>query len=685
MKLTRIALAAFALQAGLAFAAPPRHDAGSVTHPGSGGSLQSGLDRSGFDTRVRPQDDLFKAVNGQWLKDTPIPGDKADYGIFIQLRDRADERVRKIVEELAAAKDSTGVEQKIGDFYRSFLDEAAIEKAGLAPVKPWFAQVDALGSKADLAAQFGRLQGVAGTPLLLYVGADDKDPSTNRMQTWQDGLGLPDRDYYLKDDERFAKARTAYMAYVETLLRLAGDTSPAQAAKDVYALEKRLAEAQWSRVDNRDPQKLYNPTTVAELQKAAPGLAWDTFFKAAALPELDKLILSQPGYATALAKAVDDMPLGTWQAYLKVRLLDSNADTLPKAFRDAAFEFRGKAIRGLTQDEPRWQKATRSLNAALGEGVGQIFVARHFPPAYKARMEQLVGNLMAAYRQSIDKLSWMSPPTKARAKEKLAKYVTKIGYPEVWRDYSALQVTDGDAFGNETRAGRFEHERLAVRAGKPVDRREWGMTPQTVNAYYNPNFNEIVFPAAILEAPLFDMNADDAANYGAIGAVIGHEISHGFDDTGSQYDGDGRLHNWWTEADRKAFERLSAKLVKQYAGYEPLPGHKLNGQLTLGENIADLSGLQIAYKAYHLSLKGRKAPVLDGLSGDQRFFLGWSQAWREKARDERALQLLTSDTHSPSEFRANGAAVNHDGFHQSFRTKPGDGMWKPGNERIRIW
>ncbi|MED5620965.1 M13 family metallopeptidase [Ideonella sp. BN130291] len=687
MTLTHIAsaaLAALALQ-GIAFAAPPQGQATQVAHPGVGGSLKTGLDRSGFDTAVRPQDDLFKAANGQWLKDTPIPGDKADYGIFIQLRDRADERVRKIVEELAAAKAGSGVERQIGDYYRSFIDEAAIDKAGLEPVKPWFAQVDAVKNKADLAVQFGRLQGVASTPMVLYVGADDKDPSTNRMQTWQGGLGLPDRDYYLKDDERFAKARTAYMTYLETLLRLGGDANAAQSAKDVYALEKRLAEAQWSRVDNRDPQKLYNAMTVAELQKAAPGLDWDAFFKAAALPELDKLILSQPSYATALAKAVDDTPIATWQTYLKVRLLDSNADTLPKAFREVAFDFRGKAIRGLTQDEPRWQKATRSLNAALGEGVGQIYVARHFPPAYKARMEQLVGHLMAAYRQSIDKLSWMSPPTKARAKEKLAKYITKIGYPEVWRDYAALQVKDGDAFGNAARAGRFEHERLAVRAGKPVDRREWGMTPQTVNAYYNPNFNEIVFPAAILEAPFFDMTADDAVNYGAIGAVIGHEISHGFDDTGSQYDGDGKLNNWWTEADRKAFDALGERLVKQYAGYEALPGHKLNGKLTLGENIADLSGLQIAYKAYHLSLKGKKAPVLDGLTGDQRFFLGWSQAWREKAREERALQLLSIDTHSPSEFRANGAAVNHDGFHQSFRTKPGDGMWKPGAERIRIW
>jgi putative endopeptidase len=486
----------------------------------------------------------------------------------------------------------------------------------------------------------------------------------------------------MKDDERLLKVRAAYQAYLPILLAQAGERRAT--AEQVYALEKRLAEAQWSRVDNRDAQKLYNAMTVPELAQRAPGLDWTAMFGAAALPALDRLIGSQPSYLEALAKAVQDTPLPVWQAYLKARLLDSRAEQLPKALRDARFEYR-KAVVGLTEDRPRWQKAIAALDDALGEAVGQAYVQRHFPPAYKARMQELVAHLMGAYRTSIDGLAWMSPETKARAREKLAKYGTKIGYPEVWRDYSKLVVKRGDAFGNAVRAGRFEHERLAVRAGRPVDRREWGLTPQTVNAYYHPNFNEIVFPAAILEPPFFDMGADDAANYGAIGAIIGHEISHGFDDQGSQYDGEGKLNNWWTEADRKAFDALGAQLVKQYEGYEPLPGRRLNGQLTLGENIADLSGLQIAYKAYLLSLGGKPAPVIDGLSGAQRFFLGYAQAWREKTREQRAMQLLTIDPHSPPEFRANGAAVNHDGYHEAFGTKPGDRLWKPAEERIRIW
>ena len=648
--------------------------------------LKGGLDRNGFDTGVRPQDDLFRAVNGQWLKNTPIPADKPDYGLFIELVDRSDARVRRIVEELAAQSPAAGsIEQKIGSFYRSYVDEAAIDKAGLAPVRPWFAQIDAVKDRRGLAALMGRLQGVAGTPIVGWVGSDPKDPSTNRSLLWQAGLGLPDRDYYLKEDARFVKARDAYQAYLETLFKAAGDAAPAKSAAAVYALEARLAQAQWSRVDVRDPVKTYNPMTPAMLAKAAPGFDWAAFHEGAALVKIDRLSLSQPSYAKAMARLAASTPLRTWKLYLRARLLDSHAKVLPQEFREASFALRGKALQGREQERPRWQDGTRALGAALGEAVGQIYVARHFPPAHKARMQELVGHLLAAYGESIDGLAWMSPPTKQQAKAKLAKYAPKIGYPDTWRDYSTLVVRDGDAFGNAVRAGRFEWERLAAKVGRPVDRGEWFMTPQTVNAYYNPTMNEIVVPAAILEPPFFDMAADDATNYGSIGAIIGHEISHGFDDSGSQYDGDGRLHNWWTEADRKAFAALGDKLVEQYNAYEPLPGHKVNGKLTLGENIADLSGLQIAYKAYKRALAGRSAPVIDGLSGEQRFYLGWAQSWRAKARDERALQLLTVDSHSPDEFRANGAAVNADGFHESFGTKPGDRMFKPSEARIRIW
>jgi putative endopeptidase len=671
VKPVHLTLCALALQASLALAQTP---------------LDTGIDRSGFDAGVRPQDDLFKAVNGQWLKDTPIPADKSEYGLFIQLRDRSDERVRGIVEDLAKQTQPPGsVEQKIGDYYRSYMDEAAIDRAGIRPLAPWLAQIDGVKNKTGLATLFGRWQGVAPTPMSAWVQSDFKEPGINRALTWQGGLGLPDRDYYLLDDERFAKAREAYRSYLETLFRLSGDAQAARSAETVFGLEKRLAQTQWARVENRDAVKIYNPMTVAALTQAAPGFDWAAFFRAAALPSIDRLSVSQPSYAVALAKAVNDTPIANWKLYLRARVLDDAAQVLPKPFRDAHFAFRGKALQGLQQQKPRWQNATRELNGALGEAVGQVYVARHFPPANKARMQQLVNDLLAAYGQSIDALAWMGPETKLQAKRKLAKYLTKIGYPDQWRDYSRLVVRDGDALGNAVRAGRFEYERVAAKAGKPVDRGEWEMTPQTVNAYYNPSLNEIVFPAAILEPPFFDMRADDAANFGAIGAIIGHEISHGFDDQGSQFDGDGKLSNWWSEADRQAFSALGEKLVAQYAEYEPIAGHKLNGKLTLGENIADLSGLQIAYKAYQLSLAGKPAAVIDGLTGDQRFFFGWAQAWRSKMRDERALQLLTVDPHSPPGFRANGAAVNHDGFHQTFGTQPGDAMYKPSEARIRIW
>ncbi|MEO8153990.1 MAG: M13 family metallopeptidase [Rhizobacter sp.] len=647
--------------------------------------LGSGLDRNNFDASVRPQDDLFRAVNGQWIKDTPIPADKSTYGSVIELRDRADERVRKIVEELAASKAASGNEQKIGAYYRSFVDEAGIDRAGLVPLRRWLAQLQRVKNKNELAMLLGRWQGMVSTPLSVQVDADPKEPGVYSVSVTQGGLGLPDRDYYLEDSERFTKARAAYLVYLQTLLRLSGEPHAIEGARAVMSLEKRLARAQWSRVDNRDSVKTYNPTALVALAEGAPGLAWSRYFEAAALPRVERLSVSQPGYATALAKAVQELPLAHWKLYLRTRLLDAEAPVLPRALREAHFAFHGKATEGSEQARPRWQNATAQLNAALGEAVGQAYVARHFPPAYKARMRELVNQLLAAYGQSIDGLSWMGPQTRLHAKEKLAKYSLKIGYPDNWRDYSALAVRDGDALGNDMRAGRFDHERRMRRAGQPVDRGEWFMTPQTVNAYYNPNGNEIVFPAAILEPPLFDMSADDAANYGAIGAIIGHEISHGFDDQGSQYDGDGKLDNWWTAADRKAFDELGNRLAAQYDTYEPIPGHKVNGRLTLGENIADLSGLQIAYKAYRQTLAGKPGPVIDGLSADQRFFLAWAQAWRIKMREARQLQLLTIDPHSPPEFRANGAAVNHDGFHESFGTQPGDRMYKPADARIRIW
>jgi putative endopeptidase len=654
---------------------------------GHAATLSSGLDRQSFDSSIRAQDDLFRATNGGWMKATEIPADKSQYGTFIILRDLSDQHVRTIVDELATQRHAAGsVEQKVGAFYASYLNIAAIDKAGLVPMKPMLADIDAIKTPKDLAQWLGRAQGRLETPVQLWVTADFKNPTLNQALTWQGGLGLPDRDYYLKkDDERLAKARTAYETYLTTLARLAGEKQPAEQARRVMALEQRIAEAHWDKVENRDPVKIYNPMTPAELAQAAPGIDWATFLQAASLGGVERLSISQPSATAGIAKLVAEVPLADWKVYFKLHSLDEAAPLLPKAFRAARFAFRGTALTGATAEKPRWQQGIAELNGALGEAVGQVYVAKYFPPEHKARMQALVANLLAAYRDSIDGLTWMTAATKAQAQDKLSKYMTKIGYPDTWRDYSRLVVREGDALGNSRRSGRFEWERVAAKAGKKVDRTEWGMTPQTVNAYYNPSLNEIVFPAAILQPPFFDMAADDATNYGAIGAVIGHEISHGFDDSGSQFDGDGVLRNWWTDADRKAFEDVGAKLIAQYETYEPLPGKHLNGKLTQGENIADLSGLQIAYRAYQRSLKGQPAAVIDGYSGAQRFFLGWSQAWREKTRDERTLQLLTIDPHSPPEFRANGAAVNHDGFHEAFGTKPGDKMFKPAEERIRIW
>jgi len=648
---------------------------------------QSGLELKSFDKSVRVQDDLFRAVNGHWLTTTDIPADKSSYGAFTQLRDLSDKRARGIIEELAKKKGKTGsVDQKIGDYYAAYMNTAAIDKAGLAPIKPVLDSIAAIQDRRQLAVWLGAHTGVLDLPVPLGIEADYADPTINRLQTWQGGLGLPDRDYYLKkDDERLAKARGAYADYLVKLAKAAGIADPEGSAKRVMALEERLAEVQWDKVSLRDPQKTYNIMTPDELAQKAPGFDWNAFFTAASLPGLDKLSNSTPTYLTGAAKILGEASLDDIKLYLNIRALDALSDTLPKNIRDAHFAYHGTALTGAKAEKPRWQQAVDNVNAALGEAVGEVYVKRYFPAADKARMVQLVDNLLGAYKDSIDKLSWMTPATKAQAQDKLSKYMVKIGYPDVWRDYGALDVKAGDPMGNGLRAATFEWKRQAAKASKPVDRREWLMTPQTVNAYYNPTLNEIVFPAAILQPPFYNTKADDAVNYGAIGAVIGHEISHGFDDQGSQFDGDGKLRNWWTDDDRKAFDAIGAKLVAQYEGYEPIPGKHLNGKLTLGENIADLSGLQIAYKAYLRSLGGKPAPVINGLTGEQRFFMGWSQAWREKAREERKLQLLTIDPHSPPEFRANGAAVNHDGFHEAFKTKPGDKMFKPSEDRIRIW
>jgi len=680
---TLVAALCLAFAAELSIAATPLTAAPAAVAPAP---LTSGLDKAGMDTSVRPQDDLFDAMNGTWLKTTPMPADRAYWSTATVLNDLSNQRVKSIIDELASQPQAAGTPAaKISDFYNSYMDTVAIDAAGLRPLEPYLAQIDAVRTRADLVRLMGRWEAFVDLPLGLGVGPDAKDPTVYSASTGQGGLGLGSRDYYLGKDARFAKARTAYVEYMRRLLAAQGSRNAKVQAAAVMGLETKLAKAQWTPEQLRDPVKGYNPMTLVQLSAQAPGVDWQGFLAAGELGDAPFVSIGQPSYTWATARMIQSEPLDVWKAYLRVHLIDALSTELPADVREARFQFRGVALSGVKTDRPRWERGVRALNDAMGEAVGQVYVAKFFPPAYKARMVELVDNLMKAYAQSIDGLTWMSPATKVEAHAKLAKYAVKIGYPDVWRDYTALDVKAGDALGNSVRAAQFEYHRQAVRNGKKVDRTEWGMTPQTVNAYYDPTKNEIVFPAAFLQPPYFDMQADDASNYGAIGSTIGHEISHGFDDEGSQFDGDGKLRNWWTPEDRKAFDAITAALDAQYSAYVPLPGVHLKGKLTLGENIADLSGLQIAYKAWKISLGGQPASVIDGFTGEQRFYYSFAQSYREKVRDEELLAWVTSDPHSPGRFRADGVSINSDGFHEAFATKPGDRMWKAPEARIRLW
>ena len=652
-----------------------------------GAARGSGLDPTGFDRSVRIQDDLFRAANGRWLASTEIPHHKSSHGTFAQLGDLAEERLHAIVEALAAGTHPPGsLQRRIRAFYGAHMNTEAIDAAGLAPVQTLLDEIDAIASRRELALWQGHMQGYIDTPVTWWVGPDFGEPGVNRAMTWQGGLGLPDRDYFLrKGDTRLAQAHAAYATYLTTLATLAGEPDPAEVASRVLAIEHRIAECHWDRVAIRDARKMHNPMTREALAQTAPGFDWPAFLEGAGLGGVDRLSVSQPSAVTGIAALCAQVPLADWKLYFRLHVLDASAANLPEPFRAARFAFRGTALTGATEEPARWRAAMAALNRALGEDLGQLYVARCFTDEHKTRALTLVGNVLAACRESIDALDWMTPATRLQAQIKLSKVSVKIGHAQSWRDYGGLVVSESDALGNALRSARFEWNRVAAKAGLAVDRHEWAMTPQTVNACYDPSRNEIVFPAAILQPPLFDSAADDAVNYGAIGAVIGHEISHGFDDQGSRFDGDGLLRDWWNEADRRAFDAIGSQLVAQYEAYEPLPGRRLDGRLTLGENIADLAGLQIAYKAYQRSLQGGPARVIDGHTGPQRFFMGWAQAWREKVHEARALQLISVDPHSPAEFRANGTALNNDGFHAAFATAAGDRMFKPAKERIRIW
>jgi predicted metalloendopeptidase len=650
----------------------------------------SGIETQYIDPGVRAQDDFFTHLNGKWLKTTEIPSDKSSWGTFAKLRDDTQPQLRGLIE--ADAKDphkKAGTDtQKIGDLYASFMNEQRLESLGYKPLTGELQRIRALRDKKAVPGLIAHLSqiGVA-TPYSIRVAQDARASTKYAAYISQGGLGMPDRDYYLKkDDKRMAETRAKYEQHVAKMLALAGEKNAEAQAKAIVAFETELAQAQWTKVELRDPVKRYNKVEVAKLGELTPGYDWKAALAAAGIAnKSDYVIVSQPSYLTGFNQILAKTDLASLQSYFKWQLLREYAPYLSKAFVDENFAFYGTAITGVTENRPRWKIGVSTVEGALGEAIGRQYVEKYFPAERKARMQELVKNLLAAYKESIDTLDWMGPETKKEAQAKLARFTPKIGYPNKWRDYSKLTIRQDDLAGNVMRASTFAYNRNINKLGKPVDREEWGMTPQTINAYYNSTMNEIVFPAAILQPPFFDMRADDAVNYGAIGAVIGHEIGHGFDDKGSQSDGDGNLRNWWTDEDRAKFKAKTDMLVAQYNSYSPVPGYNVNGELTLGENIGDNSGLAIAYKAYKISLHGKPAPEIDGLTGDQRFFMGFGQVWRMKMRDEQQIALVKTDPHSPGQFRANGTMKNQAAFYEAFGVKEGDKMYLAPKDRVTIW
>ncbi|MBU7588265.1 MAG: M13 family metallopeptidase [Sphingopyxis terrae] len=637
-----------------------------------------GFDTTGMDKSVLPGNDFYAYANGTWAKNTAIPADKSNYGMFTALADLSQKRTQEILE--AAKGDPSSM---IGRAYASYLDSASVEAKGLAPIQPWLAKIRTV-DKPGLAALLAEADRNGVSHFFGgYVGQDDKNPDVYIYTMFQGGLGMPDRDFYLKDNERNAKLQAAYLKHLENVLTLAGEQDAAARAQAVYAFEKQIATVHWDKNDSSDATKVYNKMTLAELEKAAPGFDWTTFVRGIGVKE-DALLVSQPSAFTGEAKLIADAPIGVLRDALLVRSLDGFSDVLPDAVAKEAFSFYGTALSGTPQMQERWKRAVDFTTGNLGEAVGKDYVAKYFPPETKAEMDKLVKNVIAALGHRIDNLAWMQPETKVKAKKKLANFTTKIGYPDRWKDYGSLEIRADDLFGNALRANQWQHDDNISRLGGPIRRWEWGMTPMTVNAYANFGMNEIVFPAAILQPPFFDPKADPAINYGGIGAVIGHEISHHFDDQGSKYDETGKLADWWTPEDVKAFEAASKALVAQYDAYEVLPGEHLDGTFTLGENIGDLAGLNIAHDAYKASLGGKEAPVIDGLTGDQRFFLGWAQVWRRNYREQNLSQRISTDPHSPS-IQRTWVSRNLDPWYKAYQVKPGQTLYLDPKDRVRIW
>jgi putative endopeptidase len=673
----RIRLAPLALAIAFTFAS----SAGAYTN-------ERGLDRRNLDEKTSACDDFYRYANGGWLDSNPIPPEYSSWGIGNEMRERNLNLLRQILEDSAKQKASPGSNaQKIGDFYAAAMDEAGIEKAGYDPIKPDLAKIDALKSKEDVVALIDAWHAQGIQPLFGFGALGDlKNSSMNIAYAVQGGLGLPEREYYLKTDKESQAIRDQYVAHVEKMLALAGQDakSAKQQAQWILAMETRLAKASLDKVAMRDPGNYYNIVTVAEADKQTPNLPWSKYLAASGL-ELETFSLAQPGFFAEADRMVADVPVEQWQAYLRWNLVSFAAPYLSKAFVEQDFAFNGKVLTGAKELRPRWKRVMDSTSNNLGEALGELYVARTFPPEAKAKGLALVQNLQKALKVRLENLEWMGDDTKKKAMEKFASFTPKIGYPDTWRDYSALTITRGHYLDNVRAGTAFEAKRQLAKIGKPVDRTEWGMTPQTVNAYYNPLQNEIVFPAAIMQPPFFDPSADDAVNYGAMGGVIGHELMHGFDDQGSKFDAKGNYVSWWTEQDRKLFEERTAKLVKQYNDYVAIDGLKVNGELTLGENIGDLGGLLVAYDAFKMTEQAKKGAKIDGFTPDQRFFLSWAQSWRRNYRPEALKLQVNTDPHSPSNFRVIGPVSNMDSFAQAFECKAGAKMVNSGDRKVEIW
>jgi predicted metalloendopeptidase len=649
---------------------------------------QSGIDRGNMDTTVRPQDDLYQHVNGKWLERTEIPADKSNYGAFTELHDESEKNLRIIIEEAAglSPREEGTESQQVGDFYLSYIDTVLLEDLGLQPLEKYLARIDGIQSKDELIGLVAEcIQTGVQTPVYFYINQDAKQSDQYISHLYQSGLGLPDRDYYFNDGEKFKEVRDKYLIYIEDIFKSIEKGNADVRAKKIMQLETALAKGHWTRVQNRDRDKTYNKYSIAELDKLTPSFSWSLYIQKADIPQITEIIVRQPTYLKQFNRVFAKYSVEDWKAYFTFKLVDGVAPLLHQELVDLHFDFHGKTLSGTESLSPRWKRAVNAVDGTIGEAVGKLYVQRHFKPEAKKRMVILVENLRKAYAERIKQLEWMSPETKEEALQKLAKFNPKIGYPNKWKDYSGLTINQKELLENVRRANIFEYKREIAKLGNPIDREEWFMTPQTVNAYYNPNMNEVVFPAAILQPPFFNMDADDAVNYGAIGAVIGHEMTHGFDDQGRKSDGDGNLRNWWQSSDEEGFNERAQVLVEQFEQFMPIDTLRINGELTLGENIADLGGLTIAYYAYQMSLDGKEAPLIDGLTGEQRFFMGWAQFWRRKYRDEELRKRLLTDPHSPSQYRIVGPMANMPEFYAAFSVMPEDEMYLPPEKRVQIW